>query len=113
MRRSRAVGSLAPEQNRFQTEEADSSNMGTARRNPVRGCLFVEKRAREDTLIVFRRRRLDSFNASINSRANRRLSGLVNFAPPKNNKGEWQIGGRFYNQVTPNGVTAPILQELP
>src|ERR1051326_5586954 len=76
--------------------------------NPVWGCLLVEEQSPENNLLfVFRRRGLSSFSVSAKSRRKRQFCPLAHVAPPKNKKENGGIGGDFYNQVTPNGVTAP------
>src|SRR5689334_8846272 len=80
---------------------------GTRPKNPVRGCLLVEKRGPEDNfLFVFRRRGLGNFNPSAKSKPRARYHRLPHFVPPKNKKEIGKSGGRFYNQATPNRVKA-------
>ena len=84
------------------------TDLGCEGPNPARGCLFIEDRGdRNIFLFAFRRREPVDVNRSHNSQRSRRFCDLANIAPPKSKKED--RNGRFYKQVTPNGVTTPTL----
>ena len=80
--------------------------------NPVRGCLFIDRRAPNNFLFVFRRRdSVEMLKPAIPSRIGGRLK-TTKPSPPKNKKGKERIWDHCYKQATPDGVLALSIQPL-